>query len=156
MPSGWYLFPVNIFPVCCRSSNSFHHLRRPTYLLLPSRISSTEVSIPVVPHLRYLDSPPMSSPLTLSAIPIILHLHHTYIVILPRLCCGPHRIIFHRPVYFAAVVCLPYPIGSSPCYLSFCTKLISPLCSTLIFSLFALIFSQRFYFLFRHGSSLST
>ena len=59
------------FPVRHCYSNPFRHLRRPTSLLLPSRISSSALLIPVVPHLCHRDRPPMSSPLTLSAIPII-------------------------------------------------------------------------------------
>ena len=155
MVSGWYSFPVDICPFRCRPSNPFRHNRRSTSLMLPYRISSTAVSIPVVLHLRYRDRPPLSSPPTLSAIPIIPHLHRASIVILLHLCCSPHRIIFHRSVYFDAVVCLPSPIGSSPCYLSFCTALLATICSTLIFSLSALIFSLRFYFLFWHDSYLS-
>ena len=183
------MFPVNIFQARCRSSNQFRHLRHPIFLLLPSHMSSTAVSIPVILNLRHCACPPLSSPLILSAIPSIpdqryvlrlvvvpcryfpstlpclqpilpcplshissvavphllcRHIHpccpasppmcssaavftsdlvyHTY---LPRICCGPNRIFFHRSVYFAAVVCLPSPVGSSHCYAPFCTKLIA-------------------------------
>ena len=85
---------------------------------------------------------------TLSEIPIIPHLYCASIVILPRLCCSPHRIIFHRPMYFATVVCLHYRIGSSTRSASFYTTLLAPLCSAQIFSLSALIFLLRFSFLF--------
>ena len=64
--------PCQYFPVYRHSSNLFCHLIRPTYLLLPSCISSAAVSIPVVLHLRHLAHPSLSSPLILSAIPIIL------------------------------------------------------------------------------------
>ena len=40
-----------------------------------SHISSAAISIPVVPHLCHHAHPPLSSPLTLYAIPIVLHLH---------------------------------------------------------------------------------
>ena len=126
-PSGWYSFPVDICPFRCRSSNLFRHLRRHTSLLLPPRICSASVYIHFVPHLRHHYCPPTSSPLTLSSIPIILHLHCASIVILPRLCCISCRIIFHHPVYFATVVCLPSRIEDFPCSASFCTTLVSPL-----------------------------
>ena len=154
-PSGWWSFPVNIFPERHRPSDPFLHLRYPTSCMLPSHISSVAVSIPVFPYLRHPSCPPLSSPLTLSAIPIILRLHRASIFILLRLCCGPYRVIFHRSVYFAAVVCLPSPIGYSTHSASFCTTLLAPLFSTLIFSLSALIFSPQFYFLFWHVSYLS-
>ena len=69
-PSGWYLFLVDICPVCHHSSNPFRHLRRPTYLLLSSHISSSDVSIPVVLYLHHHNRPQISSTPTLSAIPI--------------------------------------------------------------------------------------
>ena len=97
------MFPVKIRLVCRRSSNPFCHLCRPKSLLFPSRISSATVSIHIVPHLLHPARPLPSSTLTLSAIPIILHLHRSSIFILLRLCCGPHHIIFHLPVYFSAV-----------------------------------------------------
>ena len=62
----------------------------------------------------------------------------------PRLCCSPYHIIFNHSVYFAAVVCLPSPVVSSPCSASFFTTLLDLLCSTLIFSLSPLIFSLQF------------
>ena len=153
-PSGLYSFPVKILPVRFRPSNPFCHIICPTSLLLLSHIYSAAVFIPVVPHHRHHDLPPPSSPLIWSAIPIILHLHCASVVILPRLCCGPHQIIFHCPVYFYAVVYLPSWIGYSPRSDSLCTTLIAPLCSTLIYSLSSLIFSLRFYLLFWHGYSL--
>ena len=118
-------------------------------------MSSAATSIPVVQHLRHLSRPPMSSPLTFYVITIILHLHRASISILPGLCCGTNRIIFHCSVYFAEVVCLPSPIWYSPRSVSLCTTLLAPLWSTLLFSLSVLIFSLRFYFLFWRGSSLS-
>ena len=66
--------------------------------MLPFRISSPAVSIPVVPHLRHCARPPLYSPLTSSDILIILRIHCASIVVLPRLCCGPRRIIYHRSV----------------------------------------------------------
>ena len=123
--------------------------------MLPSHIFSAAAAIPVVPHLCHHARLPLSLPLTLSAISIILNLQCACIVILPHLCCGPYRIIFHSFVYFAAVVCLPSPIEYSPCSTSFYTTLLSPLWSTLLLSLSALIFSLHFYFLFWHGSMLS-
>ena len=69
MPSGLQLLPVGIFPVPCRPYNPFRHLRRPIPHLFPSHISSVAVSIPVVLHLLHRARPPLSSPLTLSAIP---------------------------------------------------------------------------------------
>ena len=155
MPSGWQSFPVNICQVCCRSSNTFSHLRRPTSVLLTSRISSAAISTPVVPHLHPCAHPTLSSLLKLYSIPIISHLHRISILILPHLCCGSHRIIFHRTVYFAIVVCQPSRILSSPHSALFCTTLIAPLFSALIFSLSTLIFSLIFPFLFWHGYSLS-
>ena len=143
-PSGWYSFPVDILLVRCRPSNSFSHLRCPVSLLFPSHISSVAVSIHIVPHILRRACLLLSSPLNLSAIPIILHLHRVFVVILLYLCCGPYHIIFRRSVYFAAVVCLPSPIGSSPCYALFCTTLLAPLWSTIIFSLSALIISLHF------------
>ena len=119
-----------------------------------ARISSAALSIPVVLNLLHRACPLLSSPLTLYAIPIILHLHRASVVILPRLCYSPHRIIFHRHVYFAAVVCLPSWIGSSPRSPSLCTTLLAPLWSALLYSLSALIFSLRFSLLFWDGSSL--
>ena len=95
--------PVNIFSFCHRPSNPFCHFRRPTSLLLPSHISSSAVSIPVVPYILHRACPLLSSPLTFSVIPIIPHLHRASIVILPRLFYGSRRIIFHRPVYFVTV-----------------------------------------------------
>ena len=74
---------------------------------------------------------------------------------LTRLCCSPYTIIFHSYVYFAAVVCLPSPVGSSPHSASFCTALLALLWSTLILSLPDLIFSLNSSFLFWHGYSLS-
>ena len=139
-PSGWYSLPVNICPVRSCPSNPFFHLRRPRYHMLLSHNCSTAVYIPISPHLCHHAHPSLSSPLTLSSISIILHLRRTYIFILWRLCCGPYHIIFHRSVYFAAVVSLPSLIGFSPCYASFCTTLLDPLCSTLLFLLSALIF----------------
>ena len=112
--------------------------------MLLYRISYTTSSIPVVPHLRHHARPPLSSPLTLSAVPIILHLHRASIVILPRLCCGPYCIIFHRSVYFPVVVCLPYPIGYYPLSALFCTTLLDMICSILILSLSNLILSLHF------------
>ena len=108
-PSGWQLFPVDIFPVCRRPYNPFRHLRRLTYNLLPSHLSCTTVSIPVVLNTLYHARPPLSLPPTLSAIPT-------------------------PPV---------------------CTTLLANICSTLLFSLSALIFSLHFYFLFWHGYFLS-
>ena len=110
-PSGWYSLPVDIFLVRRRPSYPFFHLRCPISLMLPSRISSAAVSIPVVPHLCHCSRPPLSSPLIVSAISIIPHFHYASIVILPRLCCSPHCIIFHRSVYFSAVVSLTSLIG---------------------------------------------
>ena len=69
MPSGWQLFPVNIFPVRYHHYNPFRYLRLPTSQLLPSHISSAAVSIPVVLHLLHHARPPLSSSLTLSTIP---------------------------------------------------------------------------------------
>ena len=123
--------------------------------MLTSRISSTAISIHIVPHLFHHTFMPLSSPLTSSAIPVIPHLYRASILILLRLCCSPHSIIFHRSVSFAAVDCLPSLIRYSPRSASFCTTLLAPLLSTLLFSLSALILSLRFYFLFWHGSSLS-
>ena len=123
--------------------------------MLPPRISSATVSIPVVPHLLHHDFLPLSSPLTFSAISIIPHLHRASIVVLPRLCCGSQHIIFHRPVYFTAVFSLPSRIGSSPHSASFCITLLAQFCPSLLFSLSALIFSLRFYCLFWNGSYLS-
>ena len=97
----------------------------------------------------------LSPPTTLSAIPIILHLYRASIFILPCLCCGPHRIIFHLPAYFVAVICLPSWLRYSPRSPLFYTTLLDPLCSTLIFSLSDLIFSLRFSILSCRGSSLS-
>ena len=115
------------------------------------------ISIPDVPHIRHCARLPPSSPLTLSVLPIILHLQCASVVILPRLCFVPHHIIFHRPVYFsAAVICLPSRIGSSPSSVLFCTTLLAPLCSTLLFSLSTLIFSLRFFLLFLKVYSFST
>ena len=133
----------------------FFHLRCPTSLLLPSRIYFASVSIPVFPHLRHRACPPLSLLMTLYAIPIIPHLHRASIVILLCLCCGSHRIIFHIPVYFVSVFCLPSCIGSYLHSALFCNTLLAPLCSTLIFSLSAMIFSLHFSFLFWHGSSIS-
>ena len=104
----------------------FCHLHHPTSVLLPSCISSAILSIPIVPHLRHRARPPLYSPLTLPAISIIPHIHRASVVVLPCLCCGPHPIIFHRPVYFAAVVCLISRIGYSPWSELFCTTLIAP------------------------------
>ena len=154
-PSSQQLFPVNICTVRRRSSNLFCHIRRPKSLLLPSRISSIAVFIHVVPHLHHHDNLSLYSPLTLSANSIIPHLHRTYIVILPRLCCGPHHIIFHHSVYFSAIVCLPSRIGYSTRSALFCTTLIALLFYTLPLSLSALIFSLKFYLLFWNGSFLS-
>ena len=108
------VFSCQYFPVCRRLSNPFRHLGCPTSLLLSSRISSAAVSIHVVLYLRHHARPLLSSPLTMSAIPIILNLRHASIFILPPLCCGPHLIIFHCSVYFSVVVCLPSPIIYSP------------------------------------------
>ena len=69
MPSGWQLFPVDIFPVRRCPYNPFRHLCRPTYHLLPSHIYSATVSIPIVMHLLHRDCPPLSLLLTLSVIP---------------------------------------------------------------------------------------
>ena len=149
------MFPVDIFPVHHCYSNPFHHLGRPTSHMSPSHIYSTAISIPVAPHLRQQYLPLLYSPLTLSAISIILHLHCSSIVILPGLWCGTYHIIFNWYVYFAAVVFLPSLIGSSPCSSSFYTTLFDMLCSTLLFSLSLLIFSPNFSFLFCHGSFLS-
>ena len=154
-PSGWQSFPVNICPVHCRSSNPFRHLHRPTSILFPSCISSTAVSIPVFPHIRHHARPPLSSPLTLSAIPIILYLRITSIFVIPRLCCGPYHIIFHSSMYSAAVVCITSLIGYSPCSASFYTTLLAQICSTLLFYLSDLILSLHFSSLFCNGSSLS-
>ena len=140
-PSGWQSFPVDICPVYRRPSNPFLHICHPTSHLLPSHISSTAVTIPSVPHLRHRALPPLSSPLTFSFTPIILHLHRTSIIIFPRLRCGPYHNIFHSSMYFTVVACLNSPIGSSHCSVLLCTTLLVPLCSTLLFSLFALIFS---------------
>ena len=96
-----------------------------------------------------------SPPPTLSAIPIIPHLYRASIVILPRLCCGSRRIIFHRPAYFSAIFCMTSWFRYYPCSASFCTTLLSPLCCTLVFSLSALIFSLHFSLLTWYGSSLS-
>ena len=126
-PLGCQSFPVNICPVRCRTSNPFCHLCRPTSLLLSNRMSSTSVSILVVSHLFHHARPPLSLPMTLSDILIISHIYRTSIVILPCLCCGTLCIIFHCSVYFAAVVCLPSPVGSSPCSVLFCTTLLDPL-----------------------------
>ena len=118
VPPTHFAISVVLHLICCRPN-----------------ISSAAVSVPVFLHLRHHAPLPLYSPLNLSAIPIILHLHHTYIVILPHLCCGPYHIIFYRYVYFAAVICPPSPIGSSPHSASFCTTLIAPLCSTLLFTI---------------------
>ena len=122
--------------------------------MLTSRFSSTTVSIHVATHIRHHARPPLSLPLTLSAIPIIPYLHRASIFILPRLCCGYHCIILHLPVYSAAGVCIPSRVGYSPRSGSLCTTLLASLCSTLLFSLSALIFSHWFSF-FCQGSSLS-
>ena len=130
-----------------RTTNRYLH--RPAYLLSPvPHLLCRHVHLPVsllplsplscisaATIVRHTSPPP-----TLSAIPIILHLYHASIVILPHLCCGPHQIIFHRPAYFSAAVCLPSWHGSYPRSASFCTTLLTPLCSALIFSLSALIF----------------
>ena len=50
-------------------AQSVLHIRRPTYHLFLSHISSAVVSIPVVLHIRHRSCPPLYSPLTLSAIP---------------------------------------------------------------------------------------
>ena len=63
--------PCKYFPVRRRYSKPFLHLCCPTSLLLPSRIYSTAVSIPIVPHIHHRDLLTLSSPLILSAIPII-------------------------------------------------------------------------------------
>ena len=67
-PSGWQSFPVDICPLCRRPYNPFRHVRSHTSHLLPFHISSATVSIPVVVHLLHHARPPLSSPLTLSAI----------------------------------------------------------------------------------------
>ena len=54
MPSGWYLFPVNICPVRHRPYNPFRHLRRPTSILLLYRISATILSRRCLNHWHYL------------------------------------------------------------------------------------------------------
>ena len=69
MPSGWQSFPVDVCPVYRRPYNPFLHLCSPTYHMLMYHISSAAVSIPVVLHLRHRARPPMSSQLTLAAIP---------------------------------------------------------------------------------------
>ena len=123
--------------------------------MLPSHISSAAIFIPVVPHLHQRARPPLSSQLNLSNITIILHIRRTSIVILPLLCCGPYHIIFHNSVYFATVVCLPSPIGSSTLSTLLYTTLLATLCPTLLFSLSFLISSLLLTFIFWHGSSLS-
>ena len=121
------MFPVVIFPVRRHPSYPFFHLRHPTSLMLLSRVFSVAVSIPVVLHLCHCDCLPLSSPLTLYDIPVIPHLHRASIVVLLRLCCGHHCIIFHYSVHFAAVVCLPSPIGYSPRSESLCATMLDPL-----------------------------
>ena len=71
-PSGWQFFLFDICPDRHRFPNPFRHLRRPTSLLLSFRISSAVVSISVVLHLCQHACPSLYSPLTLSAISIIL------------------------------------------------------------------------------------
>ena len=155
MPSGCQSFSVHICPVQCRPSDPFRHLRCPTYHLLPSHISSTAVSIHVVPHLCHHARLLLSSPLTLSSVPIILHLQrasilssHVSVVVLIAL---SSIVLCTSPSLFVYLLRIRY----SPRSMSFCTTLLAPLFSKIIFSLSSLIFSLHFYFLFWHGSSLS-
>ena len=107
------MFPVNIFPVHCRYSNPFFHLRSPTSHLLPSRISSIVVSIPVVPNLCHHSCLPLSSLLTLSATPIILEqLYDLRLVVVP---CQyfPNPLPFFQPIspsplYYISSVAVPH------------------------------------------------
>ena len=134
-PSGWYFFPVDIFPFRHRPSNPFLHIRRPTSLLLPSCISSAAVSIYVVPHIIRRASLPLSLPLTLSSIPIILNLHRVSIFILPRPvaflialsyivpCTSPPLFVYLLWLYFLLAMCfsvLNWLLRSVPHYFSHC------------------------------------
>ena len=127
--------------------------------MFPYHISSAAVSIPVVLHLRHSARLPLSSPLTMSAIPIILHLHCISIVVLPRLCCSPYQIIFHLSVYFAAflsafsdwifsLICivLYYTAFSALLHTNFLT-LYFDLLSKLLFYILARLFSISVMFL---------
>ena len=116
-----------------------------------SHISS--VSVPHLLHRRIHPCCPVSPPLCLSAAVFTADLVcHTY---LPRLCCVPYHIIFHLYVYFAAIVCLPSPVGSSHRSDLFYTTLLALLYSKLLFSLSFLIFSLNVFSLFWNGSSIS-
>ena len=100
-------------------SNSYNSFPSPL-LLLP---------VPHLRHCRWLHLPvspypmlPLSwistaanfcrpyPPLNLSAIPILSCISSASVVILPHLRCSPHRIVFHRPVSFNAVIflCVSY------------------------------------------------
>ena len=132
----WYALRLVVVPSQYLPSPSlffqpiFPSLSSHIYFVAVPRILR-RVSIPVFPHLQHHAHPPLSSPLTLSAISIIPNIRCASIVVLPHCCCGSHRIIFHGFVYFAAVVC---------------NKLLAPLCSTPPSSLSDLFISLRFYF----------
>ena len=137
---------ISVIPhlFCCRTESP-----PPPYI--SSHISVT--TIPVVPHLRHHALPSLSSPMPLSAIPIISHLHCASVVILPRLCCVPHLIIFHHPCtlppsfsafsarIFSSLFCvLHYTARSALVRTTFLT-----LYSDLITTLFSSILVRLFY-----------
>ena len=145
-------YALRLVVVPCRYSTSPSPLFQPISLYPPSHISYV-----AVPHLLrrrihpcFPKSPPLCSYASVFTAELVCHPY------IPCLCYGPYRIIFHRSVYFVAVVCLPSPVGYSPRSASFYTTLLNLLLSKLILLLYALIFSLHFYFLFWHVSSISS
>ena len=155
MPSGWQLFPVNICPVHCHPFNRFLHLCRPTSHLFLSHISYSAVSIHVAPYLCHHARSTLSSPLTLSAILIILHLYRASIVVLPRHYLPSFRVLCHFCfstfsdwILSSLCVVLCYTSCSALLHTTF-LNIRSDLLTTLYFSVLARLISLSVMFLIR-------
>ena len=87
--------PASLLPPVPRLLRLCIHLPVSTSPLYPLSCISTTMII-------YFPYPPP----TLYAIPVTPHLCHTSVVITLCLCCSTHRIVFHLPVFYSAIVCL--------------------------------------------------
>ena len=125
------IYSVAVPHILCRRI----HLYCPTYL--PPCSSAAVFTADLVCYPRYPESPPC------------FHCHPPTSLLRFSLNYLSSSRVLSR--YFS----LPSRIIYSPRSASSCTTLLAPLCSALLFSLFALILSLRFPFLFWHGSSLS-
>ena len=113
----------NVFMPISIDRPKIHYLDCPAYLILPiPRVLCRRIHLPVSLFPLYLVSHIFtaaiiqhpSPPPTFSSISIIPNIYRASIVILPRLCCVPHCIVFRSPVSFATVIC-PHSPASLMC-----------------------------------------